>query len=106
MKLTNHDARRREPGRAKSLKIIYQQIEDLKLDPGNPRVHSKKQIGQIAESIKIFGFNVPILIDRDGKVICRSWPAARRRELGITEVPTLCLDHLTAGPGPRLHDRR
>ena len=69
MKLTNHDARRREPRRANSLKIIYQQVEDLKLDPGNPRVHSKKQIGQIAESIQVFGFNVPILIDRDGKII-------------------------------------
>jgi hypothetical protein len=38
-------------------------------DPGNPRRHSKKQIRQIAASIKTFGFNVPILIDRNGNVI-------------------------------------
>jgi ParB-like chromosome segregation protein Spo0J len=93
--VTNHDARRREPGRAKSLKIIYHQTEDLKLDPGNPRVHSKKHIGQIAESIRIFGFNVPILIDREGKVIAGHGRLLACRELAITEVPTLCLDHLT-----------
>jgi DNA modification methylase len=95
MKLTNHDARRREPGRAKSLKIIYQQIEELKLDPGNPRVHSKKQIGQIAESIKVFGFIVPILIDRNGKTICGHGRLMAARALGITKVPTVRLDHLT-----------
>jgi DNA modification methylase len=95
MKLTNHDARRRKPGRAKSLKIIYQQVEDLKLNPGNPRVHSKKQIGQIAESIKIFGFIVPILIDRNGKTICGHGRLMAARALGITKVPTVHLDHLT-----------
>jgi DNA modification methylase len=95
MKLTNHDARRREPRRAKSLKIIYQQIEDLKLDPGNPRVHSKKQIGQIAESIKVFGFIVPILIDRNGKIICGHGRLMAARALGIIKVPTVHLDHLT-----------
>jgi ParB-like chromosome segregation protein Spo0J len=98
MKLTNHDARRREPGRAKSLKIIYQQVEDLKLDPGNPRVHSKKQIRQIAESIKVFGFIVPILIDRNAKTICGHGRLIAARALGITKVPTVHLDHR---PGPR-----
>ncbi len=29
---------------------------DLELDPRNARTHSKKQIGQIAESIRTFGF--------------------------------------------------
>jgi ParB-like chromosome segregation protein Spo0J len=38
-------------------------------DPANPRRHSKKQIRQIANSIQVFDFNVPILIDRDNKVI-------------------------------------
>ena len=41
----------------------------LKLDPRNPRHHSDRQIRQIARSIKAFGFNVPILIDQNGKVV-------------------------------------
>ena len=51
------------------LNIVYRRIEDLKPDPANPRRHTKRQIRQIAESIKAFGFNVPILIDRDGNII-------------------------------------
>jgi DNA modification methylase len=95
MKSANHDARRRGPGRAKPLKIIYRPSEQLKLDPGNPRVHSKRQIGQIAASIRTFGFNVPVLVDRHGNVVCGHGRLLACRELGMTEVPTLCLDHLT-----------
>jgi DNA modification methylase len=96
MKPANRDARRRESGRAKPLEIIYQQVEELKLDPGNPRVHAKRQIGQIASSIRIFGFNVPVLVDRQGNVVCGHGRLLACRELDMTEVPTLCLDHLTS----------
>jgi ParB-like chromosome segregation protein Spo0J len=77
------------------LNIVYRRIEDLKPDPANPRRHTKRQIRQIAESIKAFGFNVPILIDRDGNIIAGHGRYDAARLLGITEVPTLCLDHLT-----------
>jgi ParB-like chromosome segregation protein Spo0J len=39
------------------LVITYRRIEELKPDPANPRRHSTKQIRQIANSIKSFGFN-------------------------------------------------
>jgi ParB-like nuclease domain len=84
---------RQRPGL--NLSIVYRQIDELKPNPANPRHHSKKQIQQIAASIDAFGFNVPILIDREGNVVAghgRLWAC---RELGWTEVPTLCLDHLS-----------
>jgi DNA modification methylase len=77
------------------LSVVYRRIDDLKPDPANPRLHSKKQIRQIANSIEVFGFIVPILIDRDGKVIAGHGRLLACRELGITDAPTLCLDHLT-----------
>ena len=77
------------------LSVVYRRIDDLKPDPANPRLHSKKQIRQIANSIEVFGFIVPILIDRDGKVIAGHGRLLACRELGTTEAPTLCLDHLT-----------
>src|SRR5262252_2251931 len=77
------------------LRIIYRRINELKPDPANPRRHSKKQIRQIAESIKVFGFNVPILIDRYGNVIAGHGRLLAAKELDWDEVPTLCLDHLT-----------
>jgi DNA modification methylase len=77
------------------MSVAYRQIEELKPDPANPRRHTRKQVRQIAESIKAFGFNVPILIDRDGNIIAGHGRWLAGREFGITEVPTLCLDHLT-----------
>jgi DNA modification methylase len=74
---------------------VYCRIDALKPDPANPRRHTRKQVRQIAESIKAFGFNVPILIDRDGNIIAGHGRWLAGREFGITEVPTLCLDHLT-----------
>ena len=78
-----------------NLRIVYRRIDELKPDPANPRRHAKKQVRQIAESIRTFGFVAPILIDRDGNVIAGHGRLAACRTLGITEVPTLCLDHLT-----------
>src|SRR5919198_4902330 len=75
--------------------IICRRIDELTLDPNNPRRHSKKQIRQIANSSEAFGFNVPILIDRDGNVIAGYGRLLAAREVGMTEVPTLWLDHLT-----------
>ncbi|HEY2534133.1 MAG TPA: ParB N-terminal domain-containing protein [Xanthobacteraceae bacterium] len=78
-----------------NLAIIYRQVNSLKRDPANPRVHGKRQIRQLANNIAKFGFNVPILVDAELKVIAGHGRLLACGELGITEVPTLCLDHLT-----------
>jgi ParB-like nuclease family protein len=94
-----HANTRRKPARqlAKSsdLEIIYRPLSGLKPDPTNPRRHSKKQIRQIAASIRVFGFSVPVLVDSDLNVIAGHGRLLACHELGITEVPTLCLGHLT-----------
>jgi DNA modification methylase len=78
-----------------SLKIAYRRTDTLKPDPANPRRHTKQQIRQIADSIETFDFNVPILIDSEGDIVAGHGRFFVCRLLGITEVPTLCLDHLT-----------
>ena len=78
-----------------NLNIVYRPSGELKPDLCNPRRHSKRQIQQIANSIEAFGFNVPILIDRDGNIIAGHGRWLACRVLGWTEVPTLCLDHLS-----------
>ena len=62
-------SRREAASRAPRMSIVYRAIGQLKPDPANPRRHSKKQIRQIANSIKTFGFNVPVLVDRYNNVI-------------------------------------
>jgi ParB-like chromosome segregation protein Spo0J len=57
--------------------------------------------------VETFGFNVPILIDRDGNVIAGHGRRLAACEMGMTEVPTLCLDHLTpAQSEPMIADNR
>src|ERR1700693_3696322 len=75
--------------------IVYQPIDLLKPDPGNSRKHSKKQIGQIARSIRTFGFNVPILVDADLRVIAGHGRLLAARQLGLLTVPTISLEHLS-----------
>jgi len=77
------------------LEIIWRPIAELQPDPANPRQHSKKQIKQIAKSIKAFGFNVPVLVDAEFKVLAGHGRVLACREAGIEEVPTVCLEHLT-----------
>ena len=60
----------------------------------NARTHDDAQIAQIAGSIKEFGFNNPILIDKDNGIIAGHGRVMAARKLGLTEVPTILLDHL------------
>jgi DNA modification methylase len=93
--LKHHSGQGVPAGQPPLLKVVYRRIEELTLDPANPRRHSKKQILQLARSIDRFGFNVPILVDRFGNVIAGHGRLLAAKQLGLTEVPTLCLDHLT-----------
>jgi len=75
--------------------VAYRPIIELKRAANNPRFHSKKQIRQIAESIKTFGFLVPVLVDRKGRVIAGHGRITAAELLGLSEVPTICVDHLS-----------
>ena len=77
------------------LAVDYLPIETLTLDPANARQHKPAQIKQIARSIEAFAFNVPVLVDRDGKVLAGHGRVLACRHLGRTEVPVIRLDHLT-----------
>lgn len=77
------------------LAIVYRDTDKLQPDSKNPRVHSERQIQQVARSIEAFGFNVPFLVDGKGKVIAGHGRLAACRLLGIDRVPTISLGHLT-----------
>jgi DNA modification methylase len=69
--------------------------ETLKANPRNARVHSKRQIKLIAESLKAFGFVNPVLIDENAMIIAGHGRVEAAKRLGMTHVPALCIDHLT-----------
>jgi DNA modification methylase len=78
------------------LRIEHVAIERLKLDPRNPRIHSDRQIKQITRSIKAFGFNVPVLADRDNKLLAGHGRVHAARHLGLPDIPVIRLEHLTS----------
>lgn len=76
------------------------QIEQIQLETlipyiNNSRTHSDEQVAQIAASIKEFGFNNPILVDKDNSIIAGHGRLQAARKLGLTEVPCVRLEHLT-----------
>jgi hypothetical protein len=77
------------------LAVEHCPIDSIRFDSQNPRLHSKKQIRQIAQSIETFGFNVPILIDGRGQLIAGHGRVLAARLLGLTHIPTIKLEHLT-----------
>lgn len=76
------------------MEIINKPIDSLIPYAKNARVHDEAQIAQIAGSIKEFGFNNPVLIDKDNGIIAGHGRVMAARKLGLTEVPTILLDHL------------
>lgn len=77
------------------LKIEHRPPGDLKPYARNARTHSKKQIAQIAASIKRFGFNNPVLVDKDGVIVAGHGRVAAAQSLGLQTVPVIQLEHLT-----------
>lgn len=61
----------------------------------NSRKHSDAQIAQIAASIKEFGFNNPVLIDKDNGIIAGHGRVLAAQKLGLNDCPCIRLSHLT-----------
>ena len=70
-------------------------IERLTDFRGNARTHSKAQLKQIVRSIERFGFTNPILVDEAFTVLAGHGRLAAARQLGMKEVPTLQISHLS-----------
>ena len=77
------------------MSVAYRRIEELKPDPTNPRRHTKKQIGQIANSIKAFGFTNPVLIDDAGTILAGHGRVAAAKLLGMKQVPCVRLSDMS-----------
>jgi len=64
-------------------------IENIKPYEKNAKKHPKKQVEQIAKSIKEFGFNQPIVIDKKGVIIVGHGRYEAAKLLGLSDVPVI-----------------
>jgi DNA modification methylase len=78
-----------------NLEFAFLPINSLKPNPHNARTHSKLQIQKIRNSIQKFGFLGCVFIDIDNTIIAGHGRVEAAKLLGMTEVPTLCIAHLS-----------
>ncbi len=76
-------------------KIEWLSVETLIPYAKNARTHSDEQVAQIAGSIKEFGFNNPVLVDKDNSIIAGHGRLMAARKLGMDKVPVVQLGHMT-----------
>lgn len=69
-------------------------LSDIKPYEKNPRKNNEA-VKYVAESIKEFGFKVPIVIDKDNVIIAGHTRYKAAKRLKMKEVPTIIADDLT-----------
>jgi ParB-like nuclease domain/DNA methylase len=70
-------------------------LQTLRPYQHNARTHSKRQLEQIGRSIERFGFLNPVLIDASGTIIAGHGRVEAAKQLGLSRVPTLRIEHLS-----------
>lgn len=78
-----------------TLSIEYRPLDNLVPYTNNARTHSEAQLGQIAASIKEFGFTNPILVDGANGVIAGHGRILAARALGMDSLPCVELAGLS-----------
>ena len=84
-----------EKSRGQAMQIDYRDINALIPYARNARTHSEEQVSEIASSIREFGFNDPVAVDGENGIIEGHGRVLAAQKLGIKQVPTIELAHLT-----------
>lgn len=74
------------------MKILEREISEIIPYSKNAKKHDKKQVEKIANSIKEFGFNQPVVVDKDNVVIVGHGRLEAAHYLKMTKVPVLQVD--------------
>lgn len=77
------------------LHIEYVAVATLKDNPRSARRHSKKKIAKLADSIRRFGFNVPLIVDAENVILVGHARAKAAPMAGLDEVPVVRVTHLS-----------
>lgn len=75
------------------MKIINKALEELRPYENNPRDNAKG-VDPVAESIKAYGFLVPLVIDKDGVIVAGHTRYLAAQKLGLKAVPCVVASDL------------
>ena len=80
---------------ASNIRVEYLPVSSTIKDLRNTREHNNRQIKQIAGSIKAFGFNVPILVDQNNKILAGHGRILAAQQLELDVIPCIRLETMT-----------
>ena len=75
------------------LKITYKNIDEIKKYEKNPR-YNENAVKEVAESIKRYGFKIPILLDKNNVVVCGHTRLEASKLLKLNKIPCIIIDDL------------
>ena len=76
------------------MEIIMKNVDEIRPYANNPR-RNDKAVEKVAESIKLFGFKQPIVIDREGVIIAGHTRLLAAKKLKMKQVPCIAADDLS-----------
>ena len=76
------------------MNIIEKNLKDIKPYEKNPRKNDNA-VKYVANSIKEFGFQQPIVIDKNGVIVAGNTRYKASKKLGLEKVPCIIADDLT-----------
>lgn len=77
------------------MQIEYIPIKQIKPYKANAKKHPPEQVEHIANSIREFGWQQPLVIDKDGVVVIGHGRLLAAKKLGMKEVPCVRAEGLT-----------
>ena len=77
------------------MKVEMRRLADIVPYAANAKKHDARQVANVAESIRQYGFVQPVVVDRDGVIVIGHCRALAAEKLGMVEVPCVCVDDLT-----------
>ena len=78
------------------MKIVTKKIEEIIPYENNPRFNDEA-VEYVANSIKEFGFKVPIVLDKNNEIVAGHTRYKASLKLGLKEIPFSKIDELNAG---------
>lgn len=77
------------------MQVVMKSLEEIQPYSKNAKKHDERQIKNVAESIKQYGFVQPVVVDKNNVIVIGHCRALAAKKLGIKEVPCVCVDDLT-----------
>ena len=75
------------------MEIVYKNTEDLQAYENNPRKNDKA-VDAVVESIRNFGFKIPVVIDANDVIVCGHTRIKAAKKMGLEQVPCVIADDL------------